>query len=98
MQIQAAVMPEQGVTRRQPDAVSVLAGWESRSTRLRVLGGPGIVISKQGETPGLRARADAALPVIGHIALTATVNTLIVPSWNGDRFYFIAGGLGLRLR
>lgn len=79
-------------------AVAVLGGWESRSTRLRVLGGPGIVSSDNREAPGLVGRVDAALPVLGHISLTANVNTLIVPSWNGDRFYFLAGGLGLRIR
>lgn len=79
-------------------AVTLLGGWESQSTRLRVLGGPGIVSSDNRATPGFVGRLDVAMPVLGHISLTANANTLIVPSWNGDRFYFLAGGLGLRIR
>jgi hypothetical protein len=79
-------------------AVSLLGGWESRSTNLRLLGGPGLVSSDDEEAAGIVGRFDAALPLLEHISTVASLNALVVPSWNGDRFYHIAIGVGLRVR
>jgi hypothetical protein len=78
--------------------ISVLAGVESRSTNLRMLVGPGIVSSDYERTVGVTARADGALPLFSHVSGAATVSTLIVPSWNGDRFFYFALAAGLRFR
>lgn len=79
-------------------AVSALGGWESRSTRLRVLGGPAIVSADYVEAAGFTGRADLALPTFWRLSLTGNVSTLFVPSWQGDRFLYLTGGLGMRLR
>ena len=79
--------------------VSSLAGWESRSTNLRLLVGPALVMPEEDEnTAGFVGRFDAALPLITHISAVASLNTLVVPSYNSDRFYYLAFGVGLRLR
>jgi hypothetical protein len=79
-------------------AVSLLGGWESRSTNLRLLGGPGFVTSDGEEAAGFAGRLDAALPLVGHISTAASLSTLVVPSWKGDRFYHLSLGVGFRIR
>lgn len=79
-------------------AVSLLGGWESRSTNLRLLGGPGFVRSEGEGAAGFAGRLDAALPLVGHISMAASLSTLVVPSWKGDRFYQISLGVGFRVR
>ena len=78
--------------------ISTLAGWESRSTDLRILVGPGIVSSDSEPTPGLTSRIDGALPLFWHLSGVATLSSLFVPTWNGDRFFYVALGAGLRFR
>ncbi len=78
---------------------SIMAGWESQSTRLRVLGGLAYLESDFGDaTVGIVTRGDAVLGSISHIAAMITINGLLVPSSNGDRFGFLGIGLGLRIR
>lgn len=81
-----------------PGAFSALAGWESQSTNLRLLAGPGLMSLDHDRTLGVTARLDAAIPVFTHVSAAATVNSLFIPSWNGDRFYYVGVGAGLRIR
>jgi len=78
--------------------VSLLAGWESRSTNLRFLAGPGVISSDFNQTLGLAGRVDLAVPMVWRISAMANVNTTFVPSWDGDRFYYLGIGVGLRVR
>lgn len=78
--------------------VSLLGGWESRSTNLRLLGGPGFVRSDGEKAAGFAGRLDAALPLVGHISTTASLSTLVIPAWRGDRFHHISLGVGFRVR
>lgn len=79
-------------------AVSLLGGWESRSTNVRVLGGPAVASSDFRKVLGFVNRLDLAVPFVGHTSLVGSLNTLLVPSLDGNRFFFIALGAGLRLR
>jgi len=79
-------------------AVSLLGGWESRSTNLRLLGGPAFVRSAGEGAAGFAGRLDAALPLVGHISTAASLSTVAIPSWRGDRFYHISLGVGFRVR
>ena len=78
--------------------LSALTGWESRSTRFRLLAGPSIVSSDSKAALGVSARVDGALPLPSHITGAVTLSTLLVPSWDGDRFFYCGFGIGLRIR
>ena len=77
---------------------SFLAGWESKSTTLRIVFGPGIVTAESDRALSLVGRVDTAFPVFWRTSLTSTFATLFVPNWNSDRFVNLSVGLGLRLR
>jgi hypothetical protein len=77
--------------------VSILGGWESRSTSLRLLGGPAFVASEE-KTAGFVGRIDAATPSIGRLSAVASISSLFVPSHKDDRFLHTALAIGLRVR
>lgn len=77
---------------------SLMGGWESASTQLRVLAGMGIVDAGPKTTLGLSGRIDAALPAIWHVSLFGSLQTKFIPSWHGDRLLYTAVSVGLRLR
>lgn len=79
-------------------STSLLAGWESHSTNVRVLAGPSVVSSDHDVTAGFVGRFDLALPLAGRISAAASLGTLVVPSWNRDLFVQTSFGIGLRLR
>ena len=80
--------------------VGALVGWESARSRLRVMGGAGSALG-QWDTGslGLQARADAAFPLVRHVALVGSVRGLLVPDHRDQGTYQLAAvGVGLRLR
>jgi hypothetical protein len=77
---------------------SLLSGWESRSTNLRFLAGPGFMQSDDGDAFGLVGRVDATLGSFSHLSAMATIDGLFVPSYQGDRFASVGIGIGLRVR
>lgn len=78
--------------------VSLLAGWESRSTIVRALAGPGLISADYHKTVGLTGRFDLALPLVPRVSALGTIHALVVPSWRGHRFVHTGLGAGLRLR
>lgn len=74
--------------------VSLLAGWESARTNWRLLAGPTMVERKLAAS----GRVDVAFPMVWHAALTFSLSTLFVPSWEGDTFLYPGFTAGLRLR
>ena len=73
-----------------------LAGWENRSTRLRVVTGPGAVGYQ--DTFAWIARVDVATPPAQHLSVIATLSAMMVPNWEGDSFSYFGLGIGLRIR
>jgi hypothetical protein len=78
--------------------VSLLGGWESKSTNVRVLGGAGVASSDFRKVLGIVSRVDLGLPFLRRTSLVASLNTLVVPSLDGDTFFFFAAGAGIRVR
>jgi hypothetical protein len=79
--------------------VSFLGGWESRTTDVRFLAGPGYATTDPGAgTASLIGRADAAVRLLGRLSAVGSLSSLLVPSYNEDLFFNIALGVGLRLR
>ena len=76
-----------------------LVGWETRTGWLRAMGG----IAYAGPTLGgsalaLQGRLDAAVEVVRHVALMASVRPVVIPNYRGDWFRLLGVSLGLRLR
>ncbi len=96
-------LPEDGCVPEFPsfEVASIMAGWERRSTGIRILGGPSAVRA-YGDWKtiklGWTARLDAAAPLFGRIALVGSLRAMLLPSYAGERFQLISLGGGLRLR
>ena len=78
--------------------LSMLGGWETRSTALRVLAGPSIADYEADPSLGLSARIDVALTNSSRLAPSASVRLLHVPDYADDRITYIALGIGIRIR
>jgi hypothetical protein len=78
--------------------VGLLGGWEDATTRLRGLAGPAYAGGDRNGAAALVGRVDLAPLRVARFSPMASLSALIVPSWNGDTFYYIGIGVGLRLR
>ena len=79
--------------------VGALAGWETRSGWLRAMGGLAYADpTSGGGTLAIQARVDAVVPVVRHLALTASVRPALLPSYRGDTFKLLGVGIGARIR
>ena len=76
----------------------VLAGWESRGSRLRVVGGPAFAVA-DGPHPalGLQARVEGALPIVRHLSFAGSLRGGLVPNYEGATYSLVGAGIGLRL-
>jgi hypothetical protein len=79
--------------------IGALTGWESRNGAFRVMAGVGYAHpTSGGGAVALQARLDGAIGLVRHVALTASVRPVIIPSYRGDTFRSIGIGIGFRVR
>jgi hypothetical protein len=79
--------------------VGMLSGWESRAGTFRALGGVAYAHPPSGGgAVAIQARLEAAVGIVRHVALTASVRPVVVPSYRGDTFRLLGIGLGVRIR
>lgn len=79
--------------------LGALAGWESASARVRVLGGPAYALARW-EHPafGIQSRVDVSLPIVRHLALIGSLRAMLVPNYDHASYNVLSAGIGLRIR
>jgi hypothetical protein len=95
------LLPDGGCAPRLPDMriVGALSGWESRTGSLRAMAGVAYVDPTSGGGAfALQARLDGAIRIVRHVALTASVRPVVIPSYRGDSFRLLGIGVGVRIR
>ena len=75
----------------------VLMGWESRSTTLRMMGGPAWAHA-EGDALAWQARVDGTLPIGWRLGLVGSLRGTLVPDYRGDAVTLVGLGLGIRVR
>jgi len=93
--------PRGGCMPRHPEFafLGALAGWESASARVRVLGGPAYALARW-EHPAftIQSRVDVALPIVRHLALIGSLRAMLVPNYDHASYNVPSAGIGLRVR
>ena len=80
-------------------AYGLLAGLERRDTNVRLSIGPALAQSNRfDEVFSMVARFDGSAAMLWRFSVTGTVSGLLIPSYQGNYFYYIGAGLGLRIR
>jgi hypothetical protein len=91
--------PEGGCIASFPEftMASALLGWETSNTVLRLLAGPGYVVSGDGGL-ALQGRVNLVLPLVSRLGIGASVRGALVPKYDGESFTLVSGQLLLRIR
>lgn len=78
---------------------SLLAGWETSTSAVRVMAGPAYVRVDYDPVPvAASARFDAAFALASHFSFTTSVRAVLLRSDNSDAFQLFAIGIGFRVR
>ena len=79
--------------------IGVLTGWETRTGWFRATGGLAYADpTSGGEALAIQARLDVAVGIVRHLAVTASVRPVVIPSYRGDTFRLLGIGTGVRIR